>query len=902
MNPPRHRKRRAQPMPSSSSSSLLMKTLNNFLSSSSSSSTSTSASMQVPTVLKEKKTAIATVTSKTTIKQLGKKKQHTVTSTQNNKKAKLVAASDASFRQTKLSAFITKPVTLKHTPVPSLETLSSKDEGFVSFFQATTPTSSSITQAEKQQSSKSTDNKSLSMTAKDATTMIPKEKSRATDTSQTTRLTRAPDVLADTTGVLLRTASGGDDTATQLVGNKRKKTKISVQMMEHFKPHLVTQTFQPSTPASAAAASTTKGILQWLDHRACLGPQRIHSRSSSNTNTNNSTASFYSPPVRMPPWKFVPWLELNTGSSIRQAQQQPIRHVQWDHEGVLLAVLIGSRLAIYDWDSVIASDRQGRNLCARRQGQDQQREEQENQCDRGQTQETVSNPNNREQRATDENNHEVDQRKRETSNASVGLEDYESSRHSSNDLPVTQLKKEDEEEEPTSNARTKSSTRRRRGRPAVGSFQISPTIVVPLHIPSGSSSSSSSSSSSLGYLSLHWNVYNPDVVALLHLDGHVLIFDLGLVVAWQEERDPRQEQQQHASWSNNDSNRRGPPVQSVLLDSTMCRCGSRTGHLLFVSPIYLLVSMGEHLACYVVRPLPTKPKLLWKWRWSHQPISSMTTLGVPCSQNCVVLGSQHGHLALIDWKHVQQAAFSVHPMPTILGQWSTLTSFQHPKSVGAMGIVHLVVSPSTGGNLLNLSWHTPCGWAIKMCLDRTNQQFCVVDQDHENKGILYSTPKIVSYNDRGEVTAGTAARGNQWSLPASGSVTGTGTAQSLLWTRVAAVSQFLPPHDQRVLASSSCLQQQRQLPTIQMTPQRLVRDDDNNLHPTLLHCHRTTGNIQSIPLGTNNNNNKSLQAQRWTASALALHPSDEWIVVATAGGGLTGANGLLRIYNARNRS
>lgn len=61
------------------------------------------------------------------------------------------------------------------------------------------------------------------------------------------------------------------------------------------------------------------------------------------------------------PWKATPWLYLQNISDASS-----IRHMCWDNEGVLFAVLSAQTLIIYDWDSVTAADRKGRNAHARK--------------------------------------------------------------------------------------------------------------------------------------------------------------------------------------------------------------------------------------------------------------------------------------------------------------------------------------------------------------------------------------------------------------------------------------------------------------------------------------------------------------------------------------------------------
>ena len=410
----------------------------------------------------------------------------------------------------------------------------------------------------------------------------------------------------------------------------------------------------------------------------------------------------------------------------------------------------------------------------------------------------------------------------------------------------------------------------------------------------------------------------------------MLVYDLGQVMAWMESQ---QQQPQSQTWSDGTWQRRSPPQQLIQLDSTMCRCGKSVGQLLFVSGAHLLVGMGDHLACYTLhstashRGANSRSKLVWKWRLENQAITSMVSVGA----DHILLGSQHGLLALIHWKQVQRAAFSVHPMPTVVGQWSTLTLFPHPKSVGAMGIVQLSIVNTndtiTPNNALypppvqlHLSWNTPCGWAIQARLDLLRLQLW---NDTNQRHVLYSTPPIVSYNEEG-VRVTVRADGHEWSLPASGSVTGTGTTQSLLWTKVPAVARFLPPTDQRVLMVGGGMGNNV---TQQLYSSRFVniQTDDEDDGTTLLHCNRITGRLQTISLvaGTDRRTkqrrllqqrqpasdvaHQQQPEQHWTVSALALHPSEEWLVVAVAGGGrktmtTTSCNFGLRIYNARNRA
>ena len=261
-----------------------------------------------------------------------------------------------------------------------------------------------------------------------------------------------------------------------------QSTKLSTQMMANYQPHLVnppstetiitksdlaeTTNVSSKSNDGTTAASPSSGIVHWLNHRATHGPHQYCLQQQA------------VPPIQPPPWKVAPWLQLST--PLHNHHRHPIRHVQWDPDGVLLAVLVTSTLVIYDWDSVIAADRQGRN----RYGQQKSILQQE-------------------------------RRRRRHLRSCADKDD--TSRTTAQGAPPTNDKTNNTTDRNTTEATASTTTTSERNRStsnqarASGCFHVSPTMMVPISLPTGDSTSS------LGYLALHWNAHNPDIIALLHL-------------------------------------------------------------------------------------------------------------------------------------------------------------------------------------------------------------------------------------------------------------------------------------------------------------------------------------------------------------------------------------------------
>lgn len=339
-------------------------------------------------------------------------------------------------------------------------------------------------------------------------------------------------------------------------------------------------------------------------------------------------------------------------------------------------------------------------------------------------------------------------------------------------------------------------------------------------------------------------------------NGNVCIYDLGSVLAWQD----TQRDSMAQSWSSSTRT----PHKSIRLDQSMT--GHTIGHLLFVSSSHLIVTMGDEVACYAVpKNESVAKKLLWKWKW--QTITSI----IAVSSRQVLLGSKNGCMSLVDWRRSQKPAFASKPIPTVVAQWSTTAAFRKsslPDHVGGMGIIDLQNQSSKSCNagelcprVLQMSWRTPSGWVLSARLDS-----CDLKLTHTL--VVKSTARVKVLNHRGEETNIDNAK-MKWSLPVDGKMVGCGTSNSLVWTKVPKVTQILPHHDHRVMVSSTQAGQVQR----------------ETIPPTLLFYNRSSGQMQEITLST--------KSKSWP-NVVAIHPSQEWLVVVDDGG-------CIRILNARGR-
>lgn len=247
-------------------------------------------------------------------------------------------------------------------------------------------------------------------------------------------------------------------------------------------------------------------------------------------------------------------------------------------------------------------------------------------------------------------------------------------------------------------------------------------------------------------------------------------------------------------------------------------------------------------------------------------------------------------MALVDWKKVQRPAFSSRAIPTVLAQWAStrnLSRKEYPDYAGAMGILHLQNRPLLCGSenpayrSLHLSWHTPSGWILSAELDLLG---LVLDR----VTVVSGTSRVQVYNCRGESVVGLSNHlpTNEWSLPISGSVVGGGGPESIVLVKVPAMRRTLPPHDPKILMTQQ--QQQNHMVEREQEP------------PRLIHFNRRSGHTEEICLSN------SQRQPSWSVTTLAMHPSQEWLVVGTksekGNSNQVNQHQGIRIYCARERS
>jgi hypothetical protein len=343
------------------------------------------------------------------------------------------------------------------------------------------------------------------------------------------------------------------------------------------------------------------------------------------------------------------------------------------------------------------------------------------------------------------------------------------------------------------------------------------------------------------------------------LTGDVYLYDINEVCARQEKR----------------------TGQSTPYRKLAAAEGGAVSELLFLQKgKRLVLCQNDLLYCWSIGVGARMPLLLWKFRW--KAISSI----VPLGRDALVLGSKQGHLALLNWKKMQTAAFSLEPMPTLLNEWISYKGLEVPSSY-AMGIQHLRVENdsdiSTNGDHwghCRLIWGTACGWVLSTTITSATTRMgrsrihystkpirCVkikgeaADEATDNKGQIYQTVEEAK---------------RSWSYT-GGVVVADSTKSALCWEKVPEVIKILPrQHDKRVLED---------------TGPRFVAGSDTK--PTLMWM-RTFGSssngvVYSVPLSK----------RKGPATAIAIHPSNEWIIVGTATNGLYAINCRSHIRNAK---
>ena len=117
------------------------------------------------------------------------------------------------------------------------------------------------------------------------------------------------------------------------------------------------------------------------------------------------------------------------------------------------------------------------------------------------------------------------------------------------------------------------------------------------------------------------------------------------------------------------NNRRTPPETTYLSIALQRVTGS--ADILFLDAENVLVSVGVvvyrwNLLNDKLPKRPVKGTLVWRYR-PPSPATSMARLGA----NMVVIGTNRGHLCLLDWtRRTKERSFSREHSPKVLQNWS----------------------------------------------------------------------------------------------------------------------------------------------------------------------------------------------------------------------------------------
>jgi len=315
--------------------------------------------------------------------------------------------------------------------------------------------------------------------------------------------------------------------------------------------------------------------------------------------------------------------------------------------------------------------------------------------------------------------------------------------------------------------------------------------------------------------------------------GTVYLFDLGEVAAWQQQGS------------------RGQPPRRVLVGLK-----PTAGHemkIVFVgNGDYAVVSRGDTLVCYCL----TSANLTVKWRYRYK--NSISCMAMLC-RDVVILGTNVGIFALLNWEEMEIGSFSVQARPKIIDEWYSVLRLATPADWVAIREIRVEKTVDCSVNETQwgrhrILWVNSCGWVMSTML-------VAPDQRCGRSEIIYSTKPVRYVNAHGEEIE---TLRQSWSLPLS-VVPRDSTDSVICWEKVADVTEVLNiSNDQCALGSHV----------------EFLREGK----PSLLWWSKSDGQISTIPLSR----------RRGRPTAIAIHPNHEWLVLGTANHGLY-------VLNARNK-
>jgi len=289
------------------------------------------------------------------------------------------------------------------------------------------------------------------------------------------------------------------------------------------------------------------------------------------------------------------------------------------------------------------------------------------------------------------------------------------------------------------------------------------------------------------------------------------------------------------------------------------RVTGSVNEVIFLDKENVAISVGRILFCWKLSMQSKNvgrqqrgPLIQGSLVWRYQPpshVTSMASLG----SNLVVIGTNQGHMCLVDWTKRTKVSlsFSHEHRPKVLQTWIPHDRLRAPKEDKSlrkmMGITKLKVETSNQECIVGeqhwgrcrVKWVTQSGWLLSTILDSTRR--------HHDCIVHYSSPEVLFKNNDG-----TPISTNQksWSLPYNRVGIDLSSNQVLAcFVGVPTVTKILSHHDKFVLDSQPNTIVSKEISFI-------VHDMDNDTHKISF-----PGVVKELP------------------QALAVHPSLEWIVI-----------------------
>lgn len=341
--------------------------------------------------------------------------------------------------------------------------------------------------------------------------------------------------------------------------------------------------------------------------------------------------------------------------------------------------------------------------------------------------------------------------------------------------------------------------------------------------------------------SLKWNPFNEDqLIVGYRITGEVHMYNVDRLATWQSKNARNLASLPHQStyWQLSHPRTRGSANATLVLDRTT-----------------ILVSLGAMVHCWKLSK-GRKTSLLWR----YQPPANVTC-ACQLGSSSVLLGTNRGHLCLLNWKKWNtERSFSMEKKPLVLQEWiphSNIRSSLNPEQRSRMGIVNMKVEtscPTSDGTTAKtaattmkgtesqaspwgcckISWVTVGGWLMSTTLKSPKEK---------SPARICQATAIVKYKNS-DGTSKESTR-QEYSQPHDPVAVCT-NSKWICWSNVPAVTKVLPHHDKRVLDG--------QLHVLRSEKRSIQYQDAGSMHMIKL--------VRKTP-----------------AQAFAIHPDREWIAM-----------------------